>query len=108
VLLLLVLACNPSEGSFYKRGFRLSCTQWEECDPDDFAEHHDSVDACFDAEWARTGTYIEQYEADGCTFEPDEARACLRALRQIDCETWADEDTAPEACYFVWTCPEAD
>ena len=106
MLLLLALACGLSEGSFYKKGFRLSCKNWEQCDPDDFAEHYESVGDCLDAEWARAGTYIEQYEQDGCTFEPAEAHACLQGLRQIDCETWMDEDTAPDACYFVWTCPE--
>jgi hypothetical protein len=106
VLPLLLLACNPTVGTFYKRGFRLNCEQWEACDPDDFAAHYSDVDECFDAEWARVGTYIEQYEHDDCTYEPAEAHACLQGLRDIDCDTWMDEDTAPEACYFVWTCPE--
>ncbi len=105
MLLLLLVACALSEGRFYKQGFQLSCEQWEECDPDDFAGHYDSVDDCFDAEWARSGTYIAEYENDGCTFEPHEARACLQDLRKIDCDTWADEGTSPEACFFVWTCP---
>jgi hypothetical protein len=108
VLLLLFLACNISEGKFYKKAFRLRCDNWEQCDADDFALHYDSTDDCFDTEWGRTGTYIQQYENDGCTFEPSEAHACLQALKEIDCDTWTDDTTAPEDCYFVWTCPEED
>jgi hypothetical protein len=106
VLTALFLACSLSEGTFYKKAIRLNCDEWSKCDGDDFSLHYDSVDECFDTEWARVGTYIEQYENDDCTFEPTEARACLQGLRDIECDTWMDEDTSPEACYFVWTCPE--
>jgi hypothetical protein len=97
-----------SEGSFYEKAFELSCERWSECDPDDFASHYEDVDACFDAEWARVGTYVAEYENEGCTYDGQEARRCLRALRKVECETWMDETTSPEACYFVWNCPEVD
>jgi hypothetical protein len=105
---LLLLACNMSEGTFYKKGFQLSCEQWEACDADDFGAHYESVDDCFDAEWARAGTYVAEYENEGCTFDPHEARSCIDALGKIECETWMDEDSAPEACFFVWDCPTPD
>jgi hypothetical protein len=104
VLALLLLACDPSEARFYTRVFELKCEKWSTCDPDDFAEHYPDADACFDALYAESGTYVAAYESQECTYDRDAAGACLRDLRRIDCAVWNDPDSSPESCFHVWRC----
>ena len=105
-MLALLIACTPSPARFLERGFEIQCEQWEACDPDGFAEHYDDVDACFDGEWELSGSYLSEFEEEGCSYDGSRAADCLHDLEQIDCAVWNDDTTAPESCYYVWTCPE--
>jgi len=110
VLLLIAPAgCLRQADAFARKGARLGCKRIEACNNDFFeTEYSGDASLCRDDIENNSQFSFDALEAMGCTYQPDEARACIRATRRNK-DTCGDEADAEidDACRDVFDCSDA-
>ncbi|TVQ93853.1 MAG: hypothetical protein EA397_03625 [Deltaproteobacteria bacterium] len=86
-LLTALAACGLSAEAFEERYLDAFCLYQQTCDPPLFT----SEERCYEVESR------DREDLEGCTLNPDEARACLQALEDLECQGAAVN--FPAACH---------
>lgn len=104
--LLLLAACYSQQAYVDTIGHDY-CARLRSCDNDEFEALYDDMKTCM-SEWRDAWEPFDTcLQEAGCTFVPEDAAACGRALRKADCSevedgSWADE------CLQIYQCDVAD
>lgn len=108
LLLIVVPGCYEDFDRFAKRASRLECKRLKNCDE---SEYVGTAESCSGFGCARTirkacqdqtfDEWLALERNDRCTYDPDEAKRCIKALRagKRDCSADPSED-----CGFVFDC----
>ncbi|MEZ4239691.1 MAG: hypothetical protein R3F59_26755 [Myxococcota bacterium] len=105
--LVLCVACGAyaSPDEFADALAEAQCAQLERCALGVFEASYSSDDACLREQSDALVVQADQLDQLGCTWLPDEAKACVHRVRGLSCEEWAlglDDD----ACDLVWRCDQ--
>lgn len=96
LVLLMLMACGPSESQFQRKADREVCL-WKQ--------------ACFDADYDVCMAEAEAaFEAPSeCDYDRGAAKACVKGLKKLDCPADGDlfdrhDVGMPPECAEVWDC----
>jgi len=100
----LAVGCVGTPEGFAKRGAKISCTNFEECQGALFESEYggDQGECREKVEEASIDSY-KLLEDMGCEYQKDKARECIKEANANKKECDAD---APSACAEVWDCPD--
>lgn len=89
--LTLLVACDPA-ASFPGDAAEVGCAHSQSCDPAAFADAFGGLETCLTRERHLMEDVAASADVLGCTFDKDEARACLDALENTPCVVFDLQD----------------
>jgi len=103
LLLLLAASCKMTEERWPDKIAKASCKFEERCHTASFYYNYRDVDQCVEHELQIWQEHTDFYEKD-CTFQPDLAKDCLRALDRRCKKAGREYDELFQVCLEVWDC----
>lgn len=104
LVLVWVVGCAIDEPSDYATArAEAECGRIERCELGRFESQYNSLDDCVGEveDQIREGNQL-QNDLD-CEYVPEEAGLCVRRIRGMACEEWAEGEVF-QACDLVWDC----
>lgn len=98
-------ACGGvKEDTWSKKGAKATCDFSKKCATANFYATYDDMGACIDENELALDNEAAQKSGEGCTFDDDQAKECLKALG-TGCKTAGEEaETLFDPCLRVWNC----
>ena len=79
------------------------CNRIQRCDLGFFESEYNSDEDCLDDVTERLDAVTDIQKDADCTYIPEEAGRCVRRVRRMACEEWAEGEIGG-ACDLVWDC----
>lgn len=102
-VVLAAAACRPTPQSFPFLASEAACERAEACDPEGFVDLYRTQERCQQRLKNSLVTAGESAADLGCTFDVNDAEACIEDLEEADCAT-LDVDAALAACGAAYGC----
>lgn len=102
-----VVGCGgiAERADYHEARGRAECSRIERCELGYFESEYSSFDDCVGERTDAIEEASDFLDDADCAYVPEEAGACVRRIRAMSCEDWA-EGEAGSACDLVFDCVE--
>jgi hypothetical protein len=94
-----------AEVDYAKALAEAECDRMQRCELGYFDATYPSVKDCVHDVSDEIGAADDALQQSQCDYQPDEAGRCVRRVRSMSCEDFAEGDQG-DACDLVWDCSD--